>query len=947
MRNSRAVRRHPLWRGLLILAVTGFATAVGVVASAAPSEGQIVGAGSANAIPDSYIVVLKTGVAADVSTKSRALAAQYNAQLKHTYAAAIHGFAATMSAAKARQLAAHSDVAYVEQNQKIHLNDTQSNPPSWGLDRVDQRPLPVDNAYSYSTTASNVHAYVIDTGIHMTHNDFGGRASTGFDAITPGGTADDCYGHGTHVAGTIGGTSYGVAKGVSLVAVRVLDCSGSGSTAEVVAGVDWVAAHAIKPAVANMSLGGGQDPAIDSAVQSAINDGIVFSVSAGNADADACGQSPADVSSAITVGATDINDNRASFSNFGSCVDLFAPGVDITSSWNTSNSATRVLSGTSMAAPHVTGAAALVLAANPTWTPAQVSANLTGNATPYSVVHRGSNSPNLLLYTGSAAVPPPPANDFDISMPSTGAVAQGYHSSAIISTSITLGGSQTVNLTASSLPTGVTVGFSSSSISTGNTSTATFNASASTVPGDYKIAITLTGTSTTHAVSYTLKVSDNKGTYYQLAPSRILDTRIGVGAPAARLGPNSTISLQVTGQGGVPASGVSAVVMNVTAVNASAASYVTVYPSGVALPNASSLNVVSGFTGANSVTVAVGADGKVNIYNHVGSVDMLADVVGFYAADASVAPAMGTNGGEYEPIIPGRLFDSRDALFGTPGKLPGGGPGIQVGADFGPDINPHIRAFVVNVTAVDPSWAGYLTTWNGNDPRPNTSTLNFKGGEGAVPNMAVVPTGLCCGPGGTALYPSIGVFVSADSHIIVDIMGFVDDGTLGGLRFAPQTPVRIADTRIGQGAGTLGEGVTATITAPGAVAPAGTQGLALNVTAVLPTKPTFVSVWPSGFDGVDRPTVSNLNPVPGQTEPNSVYTLIGPTMAFNVYNNAGAVNILADVVGRFWDPASVGSASAGQQSALSGQQSALSGQQSALSGKQPWTVRGSKAVRIS
>jgi hypothetical protein len=481
------------------------------------------------------------------------------------------------------------------------------------------------------------------------------------------------------------------------------------------------------------------------------------------------------------------------------------------------------------------------------------------------------------------------------------------------------GGSQTVTMSAVGLPSGVTASFSPASFSTGNSTTATFSASGSAAPGRYPVAITATGSTITHAATYTLVVTDNEGAFYQLAPTRILDTRIGNGAPTAPLGAGSTISLQVTGRGGVPSTGVSSVVLNVTATGATAASFVTVWPAGVTRPTASSLNLVAGWTGANSVTVAIGAGGKVNIYNNAGSTHMIADVVGFYAADDSTVPTLGI-GGEYQPVTPERLFDSR---FDWDGKVEGGG-GVRIPVSYGSSVNSHIRALVVNVTAVDPSWDGYLTTWNGVGLPPNASTLNYTAGVPAVPNMAVVPVAPCCGG-----FPSIGVYTQADSHIIVDILGFFDDSSLGGgLRFTPQTPVRIADTRFGQGApGALGQGATAVITAPGAVAPAGTEALALNVTAVSPTANTFISVWPNGISGIGQPNVSTLNPRPGQVVPNAVYTLVGPTKAFNVYNNAGQTHIVVDVVGTFWSSDLTASAK---------------GKEVKLSGKLPWRTSGEK-----
>ncbi|MEU4744097.1 S8 family serine peptidase [Actinosynnema sp. NPDC023658] len=373
------------------------------VTPAQATEAQVRDAGGPAAVPDSYIVVLKDGAGADV------LAAKVGARVTHRYHSALNGFAATMGERAAKRLAADPAVAYVAQDQRVQALADQPNPPSWGLDRIDQRDLPLNANYSYATTAANVHAYIVDTGIRATHTDFGGRAS--FDANTSGdGNNSDCNGHGTHVAGTIGGAAHGVAKGVRLHGVKVLNCAGSGTIAGVVAGVDWVTANSQKPAVANMSLGGGVNDTLDAAVRRSIASGVTYAIASGNSNADACSFSPARVAEAITVNATDSADNRASFSNWGTCTDLFAPGVGITSAWNTSDTATNTISGTSMATPHVAGAAALVLAGNPGASPQQVRDALVAAATPNKVVNPGAGSPNALLFTG-ATTPPQPGND--------------------------------------------------------------------------------------------------------------------------------------------------------------------------------------------------------------------------------------------------------------------------------------------------------------------------------------------------------------------------------------------------------------------------------------------------------------------------------------------------------------------------------------------------------
>jgi subtilisin family serine protease len=388
------------------------AAAVAALAAAPPASavaGVVLHAGGADAVPNSYIVVLKgkatKSPSLDIGGLASGLISQVGGSLGQTFQVALHGFTATMSTQQARQLAANPAVAFVEQNHYVHIAEVQSAVPSWGLDRIDQSDLPLDGSYSYTTTAANVNAYIIDTGIRFTHQTFGSRAHTGFDAVTANGTAEDCHGHGTHVAGTVGGAEYGVAKAVELYAVRVLNCQGSGTTAQVVAGVDWVTQHAVAPAVANMSLGGSVSNAIDQAVSSSIASGVTYAVAAGNGNflglaSDACTVSPARVPEAITVSATNNTDTKASWANTGSCVKIFAPGVGITSSWASSDTATNTISGTSMATPHVTGAAALYLADHPTAAPAEVQAALVDSATPGHVTNAGWGSPNRLLYTG-------------------------------------------------------------------------------------------------------------------------------------------------------------------------------------------------------------------------------------------------------------------------------------------------------------------------------------------------------------------------------------------------------------------------------------------------------------------------------------------------------------------------------------------------------------------
>lgn len=382
--------------GALIPAIAlaaGLQFATSPTAHSAPI-GDLRLAPTATAVQNSWIVVLKDG-----TTRAADLGVTPN----HTYRNALQGFSASMSDAKAAKLSADPRVAYVQQNATVRINETQ-NSATWGIDRIDQRNLPLSKTYTYNTNASNVTAYIIDTGIRTSHSEFGGRASVGTDTVGGGQNGQDCNGHGTHVAGTVGGKTYGVAKGVKLVAVRVLDCQGSGTTAGVIAGIDWVTANAKKPAVANMSLGGGADAALDNAVKKSIASGVSYSIAAGNGNflglpMNACNYSPARVPEAITVGATDNTDRRASFSNYGTCLDLFAPGVNITSSWKDSDTATNTISGTSMATPHTAGVAALYLATHATATPVQVRDALVNGATSGKVQDPRTGSPNKLLHS--------------------------------------------------------------------------------------------------------------------------------------------------------------------------------------------------------------------------------------------------------------------------------------------------------------------------------------------------------------------------------------------------------------------------------------------------------------------------------------------------------------------------------------------------------------------
>ncbi len=413
--------------------------------SSANVQSKFISAHADRAIKDQYIVVLKNNymdqelfaMSGQVSTNSAdtmgyrryiventagEMSSSHYVTVKRHYHVALPGFAAQMTEKDMRELLTDNRVAFIEQDQIMKVNMIQSN-ATWGLDRIDQSNLPLDSFYSSTTDGSGVNAYIIDTGIQISHSDFGGRAKYGWDFVGNDSVASDCNGHGTHIAGTIGSTTYGVAKNATLYAVRVIGCNGSGRTSSIIAGVDWVAQNAVLPAVANMSLGGGASRALDNSVRNAINSGITFAVAAGNSNSDACIGSPNRVAEALTVASSTASDARSSFSDWGTCVDLFAPGSGITSTWN--NGHTNRVSGTSMAAPHVAGVAALYLQENPTATPSMVSAALVSNAVSGKISNTRS-SPNLLVqsnFSGSTQPQPEPQpntkfeNTTDINIP--------------------------------------------------------------------------------------------------------------------------------------------------------------------------------------------------------------------------------------------------------------------------------------------------------------------------------------------------------------------------------------------------------------------------------------------------------------------------------------------------------------------------------------------------
>lgn len=386
----------------LALIVTAFAVAACADTPTTPMSAEVppnFSASGSDVIPGRFIVTLRDGASPAAVSRDHGVSPDY------VYTAALNGFAGAMSDAARSGLLRDARVSRVEADGIARASTTQSN-ATWGIDRIDQRALPLSGSFTYTNTGSGVNVYIIDTGIDYGHNEFDGaatnRAVFGYDSF--GGNGDDCNGHGTHVAGTSGGTIYGVAKAVKLFAVRVLDCGGSGTWSGVIAGMDWVTANRVLPAVANMSLGGGANTSVDEATQRMIASGVATAVAAGNGNQggraqDACKYSPARVPEAMTIGATTKTDAKTSWSNYGNCVDWFAPGAGITSAWIGSGSTeTNTISGTSMSSPHTAGVAALYLQGNP-GASAQTVRDALYNNTTKSIVTSSNTANNHLLFT--------------------------------------------------------------------------------------------------------------------------------------------------------------------------------------------------------------------------------------------------------------------------------------------------------------------------------------------------------------------------------------------------------------------------------------------------------------------------------------------------------------------------------------------------------------------
>jgi hypothetical protein len=801
---------------------------------------------------------------------------------------ALNGFVATLSGADVRRLQSDPDVTAIERDTAVSLTSDQYSPP-WGLDRIDQVGLPLSNSYSYGTTGSGVTAYIVDTGIRSTHSEFAGRIPRGTYVDWGDDTGvEDCHGHGTHVAGTIGGTTYGVAKSALLVPVKVFACNGVTTASAVIAGLDWIIKdHAAGvPAVANMSLGAVASPALDSAVNAVIADGVTVVVAAGNDASNSCNYSPARVPGAITVGATQIDDTIAAYSNFGSCTDLFAPGTNIVSSWSSSDVATRTISGTSMATPHVTGTVARLLQAQPSDSPAQVWAALDAAAATGVVRALHAGDPNKLVHLTPVPMVPPGAPRqvsgaagnarvslwwvapwFDVSLPVIDYVVQ-YR---------VAGGSWSTFADSVSAATSVMVS------GLANETSYEFQVAAINIAGTGAMSTTSAAVTPLSSIVSSPSLTPPQGSgFTALSPVRLFDTRpdeVQGAVPVAksRYGGSNILTVRIQGIAGVPPSGASAVSLNVTVAGPVGAGFVTVYPCGER-PTTSSLNFVADQIVPNAVIAPLSPDGDICLYSSVDT-HLIADINGWFATAAG-----------FNPVSPVRVFDTRpDEAQGAVAVAKRQYGDLRVKIAGVADIpTSGVVAVSLNVTAIDPLGAGFVTVYPCG-ARPLTSSLNYVTDE-ITPNAVIAPLSP---DGEVCLYSSVA------AHLVADVNGWFATGP----EFTAISPVRVFETRPDEAQAAVavsqqpygGDNVLMVkIAGAAGVPPVGVGAVSLNVTVVDAVGPGFVTVYPCGA----RPLASSLNYVTDEITPNAVIAPLSPDGAICLFSSVDA-HLLADVDGWF------------------------------------------------
>ncbi len=821
-----------------------------------------------------YIVQLEPGVSADTMVT----------KLMGSHAKVVHkvfqGGIATLNAAQARALQGSPYVKAVHKDAVVTTTATETSAP-WDLDMLDSPTAVLDGSYTYPNDGSGVTTYVLDSGIQRNHAEFASaNVAPGYDFVTGDTSTDpvDCDGHGTAVSSLIAGATLGAAKGVTLVPLKVLDCTGTGSESDIIQAADWIAANRPPgaPAVANLSFGvsisqlSPGDTSLQDAIQGLITSGVTVVAAAGNGDSsgngvDACTESPAFIPAAITVAAVDKTFTETKWTNYGSCVDLYAPGQNVYVAGMSTTSTTTIStgSGTSFSAPLATAAAALVLHDHPTWTPQQVSAALVSRAASGLVTQQSrtaQQSPNKLLQvTGTYSGPAP-----------------------------TITGSTSVGLTLTAaphwtpMPTTLTYQWYRNGVAIPTATAGTYV----TTPVDLGQSLTVTVAGSGdgfYNVSGTSPAvvpvePPHPGMVVSLTPSRLLDTRSGLGGTSGPLYNGQVVTLPVAGVAGV-ASTASAVLVNITVTDATSPGFVTAYASGSSRPATSNGNFAAGVVSANLAMVPVGADGAIALYVMLvpgASVQLVVDVQSFVAGGTATEP------GAVVPVTPTRLWDTRQhSALGSGGVLTlpvTGAAGVPDGA----------RAVFANVTVTGPTASGYLTVYPAGEVVPATSNVNFVAGL-TVPNLVLVKVGA----NGSISIQNANLGGSV--QVVVDIQGYVVAGatpTAAGA-VVPVSPIRIVDTRIGLGAqGPVAARTGVVVTVAGGAIPATASGVFMNFTVTDPQTAGWVAAYPTQ---ASLPLVSNVNFVGGQVVPNlaTVGLTNGQASLFN--GSWGSTHMVVDV----------------------------------------------------